>query len=57
MTDTEITKVIMNVIKHSLMKSMNELSMQMTEKDQRGKCYLCGNKNHKMKIVLVFQSW
>ena len=56
MTDMERTKVIMNVIKHSLTKNRSELSMQMNKTDQRGKCYLCGNKNHEMKKCWHFKA-
>ena len=38
------------------MKNGNKLSMQTTERDQRGNCYLCGNKNHKMKKCWYFEA-
>jgi hypothetical protein len=50
MTDPEKTKIILNVIKPSPKKN-NELSMQTDEKE-KGKCYLCGGKKHKMKQPL-----
>ena len=46
----------MNIIKHSLTKNIGKLHMQTTEKDQRGKCYLCDNKNHKMKKCWYFEA-
>jgi hypothetical protein len=54
MTDTERTKVILNVIKYSPKKG-NELSMQTNEKE-KGKCYLCGNKKHKMKQCWYYEA-
>jgi hypothetical protein len=51
MMDLECTKVVMNVIKNSPNKKMTKLSMMMTQdKDQKGKCFLCGNKNKLKKF-------
>ena len=52
MTDPERAKVIANVIKHATKNPGTELSMQTQEnnnKEQKGKCFICGNKNRKMK--------
>ena len=54
MTDDTRTKIIMNVIKNSP-KKPNELSMQTNEKDKKG-CFLCGNKNHKMKKCWYYEA-
>jgi hypothetical protein len=54
MTDPVGTKIILNVIKHSPKKN-NELSMQTDEKE-KGKCYLCGGKKHKMKQCWYYEA-
>jgi hypothetical protein len=50
MTDPERAKVILNVIEQGAKKAKEqELSLNANEKDTKGKCYLCGRKNHKLK--------
>jgi hypothetical protein len=50
MTDPERAKVILNVVGQGTKKSKEqELSLNTNDKDTKGKCFLCGRKNHKMK--------
>ena len=50
MTDPERAKVILNVIGQGTKKPKEqELSLNANDKDTKGKCFLCGRKNHKMK--------
>jgi hypothetical protein len=55
MTDTERTKVILNVLMKHSPKQNSELLMQTDEKE-KGKCYLCGNKKHKMKQCWYYEA-
>jgi hypothetical protein len=49
-SDPERAKVILNVVGQGTKKPKEqELSLNAHDKDAKGKCFLCGRKNHKMK--------
>ena len=55
MSDTKRTKIILYVIKNSQNRTGNELSLQTINSESKGKCYLCGDTNHKMKKCWYYE--